>query len=206
VTRRRLLIATHSRHKLEELRTLLELPDADLVGLGELGITADAPEPFESFAENACAKARFYADLSGLPTMADDSGLEVDALGGGPGVRTRRYAGEVATDEENNARLLDALRGLRADRRRARYRCLLAYAEPGWPEAAAVLRDGTMEGRIAESGRGAGGFGYDPIFEPLSEPVGGRTVGQMSAEEKNRISHRAEAARKMGAELRARGY
>lgn len=203
---RRLLIATHSPHKLEELRTLLDLPNAELVGLSQAGIDDDAPEPFDSFAENAVAKALFYAQRAGLPTLADDSGLEVDALEGGPGVRTRRYAGEKASDEDNNAKLLLELRGVPAEQRRARYRCLLAYMEPGWPEAAAVLREGTMEGRIAHIGRGSGGFGYDPVFEPLGEPIGGRTVGQMSAAEKNRISHRAEAARRMREELRARGY
>lgn len=203
--RHRLLIATHSPHKLEELRALLDLPTTELVGLEELGIAEDAPEPFDSFVENATAKARFYAVLAGMPTLADDSGLEVDALDGGPGVHTRRYAGEAATDDQNNARLLSELEGLGPDRRGARYRCLFVHVGPD-PGDAPLVRDGTLEGRIAEAPRGSGGFGYDPIFEPLSEPVGGRTVAQMSAEEKNRISHRGQAARRMAEALRDLGY
>ena len=203
--RPRLLVATHSPHKLAELRALLELPATELVGLEELGIAEDAPEPFDSFEQNAMAKARFYAPLAGLATLADDSGLEVDALDGGPGVRTRRYAGEHATDDENNARLLAELEGVPPERRTACYRCLLAYVGP-LPGDAPLARDGTLEGRIAAAPRGIGGFGYDPIFEPLTEPVGGRTVAQMSAEEKNRISHRGQAARRMAEALRSQGY
>ena len=106
---RRLLVATRSRHKLEELRALLHLPDVDLVSLDDLGIAEEAVEDAATFRGNAIAKARFYAGLAGLPTLADDSGLEVDALGGGPGVRTRRYAGPDATDERNNAKLLNTI-------------------------------------------------------------------------------------------------
>jgi len=156
-------------------------------------------------------KARFYARLSGLPTLADDSGIEVDALGGAPGVRTRRYAGENATDLENNAKLLDALVGLPAPERGARYVCVLALVEPdlvsshgGLPISAETR--GTLRGRIADGPRGTGGFGYDPIFEPLGEPPGGRTLGQQSSAEKAAISHRARAARRMGRRLAALGY
>jgi XTP/dITP diphosphohydrolase len=205
VRRPRLLVATHSPHKLAELRALLELPATELVGLEELGISEDAPEPFDSFEENATAKARFYAPLAAIATLADDSGHEVDALGGGPGVRTRRYAGEHATDDENNARLLAELQGVPPERRTGRYRCLLVYVGPQAGDAP-VVRDGTLEGRIAATPRGSGGFGYDPIFEPLTEQVGGRTVAEMSAEEKNRISHRGQAARRMAEALRGLGY
>ena len=127
--------------------------------------------------------------------------MEVDALGGAPGVRTRRYAGENATDEENNAKLLRELAGVEAERRTARYRCVLAFVDPSQPEP--VLRDGTLEGRIATVPRGTGGFGYDPIFEPEGEPPGGRTVAQLTPQEKNAISHRGAAARAMAAYLRA---
>jgi len=140
-----------------------------------------------------------------LPTLADDSGLEVDALDGRPGVYTRRYAGPDATDTENNARLLEELEGVPAERRTARYRCVLAFLDPEGPEAP-VLRDGTFEGRIARHPRGEGGFGYDPIFEPAGEPPEGRTVGQMSAREKHALSHRGQAARAMAAYLREEGW
>jgi XTP/dITP diphosphohydrolase len=209
--RPRLLIATHSAHKLAELRELLALERADLVSLDDVGISDDPDETGETFATNARIKARFGARRTGLPTVADDSGIEVDALGGAPGVRTRRYAGPNATDEANNAKLLDALRGLPAQRRGARYVCVLALALPrdGATVRAAVpirLVRGTTRGRIATEPRGTGGFGYDPIFEPESEPPGGRTFGQWSAAQKHAVSHRGRAARRMTPILRELGF
>jgi XTP/dITP diphosphohydrolase len=200
--RRRLLIATHSAHKLAELRELLDLPGADLVSLDDLGIADDPEETGETFETNARIKARFGARRTGLPTLADDSGLEVDALDGAPGVRTRRYAGPAATDADNNAKLLAALDGLPPDLRAARYVCVLALALPlpgARPSEAVPIRSvrGTTRGRIALAPRGTGGFGYDPIFEPAGEPPGGRTFGLWSAEAKNAISHRGRAARRM---------
>jgi len=163
-----------------------------------------------AFAANARLKARAYARLSGLPTLADDSGIEVDALDGGPGVRTRRYAGESATDEDNNARLLEALRGLPPPRRGARYVCILALALPVPPGPRGgipvVVTRGTCRGRIATEPRGSGGFGYDPIFEPSSEPPGGRTLGLWTAAEKHEISHRSQAARRMAPILHGLGF
>ena len=203
--RRRLLIATGSRHKLDELRALLELPGTELVGLADVGLADDAPEEGTTFAANAVFKARWYADRSGLPTLADDSGLEVDFLHGAPGVRTRRFAGEAATDEQNNAHLLALLEGVAPSARGARYRCVLALAEPGPGERDVVTTTGIFEGRIALAPRGSNGFGYDPIFEPASEPIGGRTVGELSSDEKNRRSHRAQAARAMRETLIERG-
>jgi XTP/dITP diphosphohydrolase len=206
----RLLVATRSRHKLDELRALLHLADVQLVSLDDLGIPDEAQEDAKTFRGNSIGKARFYAAIAGLPTLADDSGLEVDALGGGPGVRTRRYAGPDATDDDNNAKLLRELGELPPSRRKARYVCVLAYLDPRETPPGArpwvVTRSGTFRGRIAYELRGAGGFGYDPLFEPVSEPPGGRTVGQMTAEEKNRVSHRARAARAMARHLRARGW
>jgi XTP/dITP diphosphohydrolase len=210
VTRRRLLVATRSAHKLRELHELLELRNTDLVSLDGLGIDGDPIEDGETFETNAAIKARFGLRASGLPTLADDSGLEVDALDGGPGVRTRRYAGEHASDAENNARLLRALEGLPPDRRGARYVCVLALALPGATGARGglrlVLTRGTTRGRIATEARGTGGFGYDPIFEPRSEPPGGRTLGLWTPAEKHAISHRARAARRMAARLRELGF
>lgn len=210
MSRRRLLVATRSTHKLRELRELLDLRQTDLVSLDDLGIPDDAVEDGATFATNAAIKARFGARRSGLPTLADDSGLEVDALEGGPGVRTRRYAGEGATDDDNNAKLLDALRGLPMAGRGARYVCVLAL---GLPESAGrrgglplIVARGTCRGRIATAPRGSGGFGYDPIFEPASEPPGGRTLGQWSPNEKHAISHRARAARRISPRLVELGF
>jgi len=210
VTDRRLLIATHSSHKLRELRELLALEDTELVSLDDLGIEGDPVEDGETFETNAAIKARFGLRASGLPTLADDSGIEVDALGGAPGVRTRRYAGEDATDAENNAKLLEALRGLPPNRRGARYVCSLALALPGdaGPRGGVrvITARGTCRGRIASDPRGDGGFGYDPIFEPASEPPGGRTLGLWTQAEKNAVSHRARAARRMMPRLAAHGF
>jgi XTP/dITP diphosphohydrolase len=203
VTSDRLLIATRSDHKLRELRELLSLEHAELVTLDQLGVLDDPVEDGDTFEANAAIKARAGIAVTGLPTLADDSGIEVDALDGGPGVRTRRYAGEDATDADNNAKLLAALDGLPAERRGARYVCVLALALPG--EALRFER-GSCRGRIATSPRGTGGFGYDPIFEPEGEPVGGRTFGQWTADEKNRVSHRARAARAMAPHLVALGF
>ncbi len=210
MTDRRLLVATRSIHKLRELRELLALDHTELVSLDDLGIDGDPIEDGETFETNAAIKARFGVRASGVPTLADDSGLEVDALGGHPGVRTRRYAGEVATDEANNQKLLAALGGLPPERRGARYVCVLALALPdiAGPRGGVpiVTARGTCRGRIATEPRGQGGFGYDPIFEPSSEPPGGRTLGLWTSAEKNAISHRARAARQMAPRLAALGF
>ena len=210
----RIVLATRSAHKLRELCELLALDPTELISLDEAGVPA-GEEPVEdgtSFEANARIKARAYARQTGLLTLADDSGIEVDALGGGPGVWTRRYAGPDATDEANNAKLLAALAGLPPERRGARYVCSLVLADgrPGGRGARGgvpILAEarGTCRGRIATEPRGTGGFGYDPIFEPARERPGGRTLGLWSAAEKHRISHRARAARRMAARLAALG-
>ncbi len=211
--RTRLLVATRSTHKLRELRELLGPLRATLLSLDDAGIAGEAVEDGETFAANAARKARFFAALSGLPTLADDSGLEVDALNGGPGVRTRRYAGERATDEENNVKMLRELAelvGADPRKRGARYRCVLALALPerAGPRGGIPIRyaHGTCEGRIAPAPRGNGGFGYDPIFEPASERPGGSTLGEWTAEAKHRISHRGRAARRMHWILASLGF
>lgn len=179
----------------------MRLAHTELVSLEDLGISGDPVEDGLTFETNARIKARFGARATGLPALADDSGLEVEALDGAPGVRTRRYAGPNATDEDNNAKLLRELAGLPPERRLARYVCVLALARPS--EAGqrgplqVIVRRGTSRGRIAIVAKGTGGFGYDPIFEPSNEPPGGRTFGEFTAEEKHRISHRARAARRM---------
>lgn len=211
--RPRLVVATRSAAKLRELAELLHLPRAVLLSLDDAGVPPglDVPEEGRTFAANARTKARAYARLTGLPTLADDSGLEVEALDGAPGVRTRRFAGEQATDAENNARLLEVLAGLPPEQRGARYVCVLAVADPGRAgrrggiPIAAEAR-GTCRGRIALAPRGTGGFGYDPLFEPAGEPPGGRTFGQYTAAEKHRISHRGRAARRLRPKLVRLGF
>ncbi len=210
MTDRRLLVATRSVHKLRELRELLDLPGTELVSLDDLGIEGDPVEDGATFHTNAAIKARFGLRAAGIPTLADDSGIEVDALGGAPGVLTRRYAGEQASDADNNAKLLRVLDGLPAERRGARYVCVLALATPDAVGTQGGLRvvatRGTCRGRIATAPRGTGGFGYDPIFEPASEPPGGRTLGLWTSAEKHAISHRARAARRMTSRLLDLGF
>jgi XTP/dITP diphosphohydrolase len=210
VARPRLVVATRSAHKLRELRELLHLEHAQMLSLDDLGVPGEPVEDGMTFATNAAIKARFAARATGLPALADDSGLEVDALGGGPGVRTRRYAGEDATDADNNAKLLRELDGLPPERRTARYVCVLALALPerggtrgGLP---VITRRGIVRGRIATQPRGDGGFGYDPIFEPEGQPAGGETFGQWPAAAKHEISHRARAARRMAVVLCELGF
>ena len=169
----------------------------------------EAVEDGLTFETNARIKARFAARATGLPALADDSGIEVDALGGAPGVRTRRYAGPNATDQENNAKLLRELAGIPANARGARYVCVLALAVPDRAAPGGLrlqARRGTTRGRITFEPRGSGGFGYDPLFEPAREPIGGRTFGQYSAREKDAISHRGRAARRMATVLRDLGF
>ena len=209
-SRPRLVIATRSIHKLRELGDLLRLDRGILLTLDDLGVPGEPVEDGATFEANARIKARFAAEATGLPSLADDSGIEVDALGGGPGVRTRRYSGPDATDASNNAKLLATLDGLPRDRRGARYVCVLALALPEarGPRGGLRLevRRGTCRGRIATSARGDGGFGYDPIFEPAGERPGGRTLGLYSPAEKHAISHRARAARRMVPVLRELGF
>jgi XTP/dITP diphosphohydrolase len=208
--RPRIVVATRSPHKRRELRELLAPQRTTLVTLESLGVEGEPVEDGSTFEANARMKARWAARATGLPSLADDSGLEVDALGGRPGVRTRRYAGPSATDEENNTKLLAALSGVPAERRGARYVCVLALALPdeAGPRGAVpvLVRRGTTRGRIATSPRGSSGFGYDPIFEPRGEPPGGRTLGQWTTEAKHRISHRGRAARRMTRLLAQLGF
>ncbi|HTK44254.1 MAG TPA: non-canonical purine NTP pyrophosphatase [Patescibacteria group bacterium] len=206
---RQLVVATRSAHKLRELRQLLDLDQARLVSLDELGVAGEPVEDGLTFETNARIKARFAARATGLPALADDSGIEVEALGGLPGVRTRRYAGPDATDDENNAKLLRELAGVPSGQRGARYVCVLAIAVPD-PAAPGGLhvqaRRGTTRGRIGFESRGSGGFGYDPLFEPARERPGGRTFGEYSPSEKDAISHRGRAARRMASLLRSLGF
>lgn len=201
LTRPTVFIATRSPHKLDEIRRLLAEIPVRLVGPADVGLEPrteeDALEPFDTFAANALSKARYFHDRSGLPTLADDSGLCVDALDGGPGVRTKRFAprgwvDEWGVDEANNRWLLGRLESIRPDRRGAHYACVLA----GVDERGESVFEGRVEGVIAEAPRGDGGFGYDPLFVPVGET---RTYAELPAEVKERTSHRAVAARAAGA-------
>ncbi len=194
---RTLLVATGSAHKLAELQRLFaELP-LTLVTLHDLKITEEAPESGATFEENALQKAHFYAAASGEWTLADDSGLEVDALNGAPGVYTRRYAGPNATDQQNYEKLLHELRGIPHERRSARFVCCMALVDPSSGARPPRTFRGERRGHITEAPRGASGFGYDPIFE-----VDGRTMAERNPEEKDRLSHRGAAAALVAATLR----
>jgi XTP/dITP diphosphohydrolase len=152
----------------------------------------EVDETGETYLENALKKAHEVAEALGVAAIADDSGIEVDALGGGPGARSARYAGETATDEQNLAMLISAIAGVPQGGRTARYRCIAALA---WPDGREVWAEGICEGTLVTSRRGSGGFGYDPIFVPEGRDV---TMAELSPEEKDRISHRGRAFRALG--------
>lgn len=194
----RLLLATTNRGKLVELSALLDGAPFTLVSLAEVGIGQDVEEVGATLEENAALKATTYARLSGLPALADDSGLEVEALGGEPGPLSARYAGPGATDADRIAFLLDKLENTTEKRWDARFRCIIAIA---WPREPVELFSGECQGRIIRDPRGANGFGYDPVF---LLPELGKTMAELSPEEKNRVSHRSAAARKAAASLNKR--
>lgn len=190
-----LVIATFNPHKLLEIRAILPALPLSLRALSDFPGAVPAAEDGATLEENASAKALAAARFTGLWALADDTGLEVDALGGGPGVRSARYAGEKASAAENNARLLSALAGLPPARRLARFACVTALASPS---GGLSLSRGVLEGRITAAARGAQGFGYDPLFEVGGGP---RTLAEFSAEEKNSASHRALALKGLLPEL-----
>ncbi len=180
----RVVLATRNAHKIEELTRMA--PHVEWLPLP--AAVGDPPETGETFLANALQKARYCHERTGLPCLADDSGLEVDALAGRPGVRSKRYSPE-ATDTANNARLLVELAAQPAAARGARYRCVIAIVGLG-PEA---VFEGRCEGRIGFEPQGSGGFGYDPLFLPEATP--GRAMAQLSPNEKDAISHRGAALR-----------
>ena len=183
-----LLIATHNRGKLREYTQLLAGLPFELLTLDDVGILEDVEETGVTLPENARLKAEYYARKSGRLTLADDSGLEVDALRGEPGVHSKRYAGDDKSDAERNQFLLAKLQGVPREKRGARFRCAIEIADP---EGYTWSSDGVCEGEIAFEPRGEFGFGYDPLFI-LRE--GGARMAELSTAEKNRVSHRACAA------------
>lgn len=194
----KLLVATNNSGKLREYASLLDGLGFELITLAGAGITVEIEETGTSMEQNAVLKATGFAELSGLVTLADDSGLEVDALGGEPGPLSRRYAGENASDLERNDFLLVKLRDIPWEKRGARFRCVIAIAAP---DGNVETCEGVCQGMIAFEPKGEGGFGYDPIFYlPELE----RWMAELSLDEKNRISHRAKAAREARRLLEAR--
>lgn len=200
----KLLFATRSAGKQREVRRVLEAAGHEVVFPDEAGVpetvAEESLEAADSFETNARVKAEYFARKTGLPTVADDSGLEVFSLGGQPGVRSKRWAGVSGTSAEvdaaNNAELQRRLRGAPETRRRARYRCVLVLLRT--PSAIPAVFDGTAGGLILEEPRGTGGFGYDPYF--LSDDLG-RTFAEVSGPEKDAISHRGRALQKLVAAL-----
>jgi XTP/dITP diphosphohydrolase len=195
----RLVLATGNPGKLREMREILAPWHVDVRPLSEF-TSAAAEETGASFVENAILKARFAAEAAGLPAIADDSGLEVDALSGAPGIYSARYAGPGADDAANNARLLRELDAVPDVARTARYRCAMVYLH-GPLDAAPVIREASWEGRIARLPRGTGGFGYDPLFLVGD---GQATAAELDPVRKNRESHRGQALRALVAALAGR--
>lgn len=183
-----ILLATHNPGKLREMRQITaHLDDWEWISLDAFPNVPEAIEDGATLAANARAKALHYAEASGLATLADDSGLEVDALGGEPGVLSARYAGELKDDARNNRKLIEALRGVPREARTARFRCAMAFARPG---EVLFETQGSVEGRIIDTPRGENGFGYDPHFwvDELDA-----TTAELPADHKNTISHRGKA-------------
>ena len=195
--RKKLLVATHNQGKVREYAELLRGLPVELLSLDDLGITHDVEETGATFRENAWLKAHTYARLGEMLTLSDDSGLEVDALGGQPGVHSARYGGDACrSDEERVKLLLSNLRGVPWELRTSRFLCFIAICEPGGAEISVV---GSVAGMIQYEPEGDLGFGYDPVFYL---PTFGRTIAQIPMAEKNRISHRGDAAHRAAGALR----
>ncbi len=193
----KIVVATRNRHKVREIAVLLGEAGLDLdpVTIDEIAPAAALVEDEDTFEGNALAKARQAAVACGLPAIADDSGIEVDALDGAPGVYSARWAGEPCDDARNNAKMLRELADVPAEKRTARYRCAAAFVDGG----VEIVRSGVCEGVLLSAPRGSGGFGYDPLF---LVPSLGRTMAEIDLTEKNRLSHRAAAFRALASALR----
>jgi XTP/dITP diphosphohydrolase len=189
-----LLVATKNQGKLAEFRAFLTSLPIKIISLRDLGACPEVIEDGASFEENAVKKARALAQYSGLPTLADDSGLEVDALKGAPGVHSARYSGADANDQRNNEKLLAELAGVAEEKRSARFVCVLALCAPNWSGKEERTVREQCEGRIAFSPQGDHGFGYDPLF---FYPPSGKTFGEIDRATKATVSHRGKALKKM---------
>ena len=186
----RAVLASGNWGKVQEFNAVLAGCHLEVVPQGEYGVT-EAEETGLTFVENAIIKARHAARVTGLPAIADDSGIEVDVLQGAPGVRTSRFAGDDATDADNLDKLLGLLEDVPDEERTARFQCLLVFMRHG-EDATPVICQGTWHGRIARAPAGTNGFGYDPVFWV---PTHGCTAAELEAAEKNRLSHRGQALR-----------
>ncbi len=189
---RRVVLASSNRGKLREINQLLHGLDLEVAPQSEFGV-ADAEETGFTFVENAILKARHAALQAGLPAIADDSGLEVDALDGAPGIYSARYAGRGASDEANLRKLLEELHGVPAAERSARFQCLMVFLRHA-EDPVPVICQGTWEGHILDAPRGSNGFGYDPVFYVTSHD---RSAAELPPEVKNALSHRGQALRKL---------
>ena len=185
----KLLVATGNPNKACELADLLSGVPFEIVSLRDLGLPTEIDEPADTFEGNAVIKAEAYSQMSGMLTLADDSGLEIDALNGEPGVHSKRFAGEDATDGDRVRIVLQKLEGVPWEQRTAQYRCVIAVAELG---VNTVTCESVCSGIIGHELRGSGGFGYDPVFYL---PEYDQTVAELPLKEKNKISHRAKAAK-----------
>jgi len=194
---KQMVIASTNQGKISEIRAAFQGLPVEIHSLAEFGTIPEVEETGKTFAENALLKARYYARQTGMACLADDSGLEVDALAGAPGVYSARFAGDAASDEDNNQKLLAALQGIPEVQRSARFRCVLAFQDAN---EAVLTADGTCAGRILEAPRGKGGFGYDPLFYM---PELGATLSEISIAEKNAVSHRGQALKIMAKKLAA---
>jgi XTP/dITP diphosphohydrolase len=185
------IVATRNKGKIREIRKALKGLGLRIHALSNFSGVPEIEENGKSFLENALKKARFYSKYFGKLTLADDSGLEVDSLDGLPGIHSARYAGEGASSQENNRKLLKEMRDLPISKRGARFQCILAVASPDGKE---ITVEGSCKGRIGFKEKGKRGFGYDPLF---LLPTRGKTMAELSLEEKNKISHRGKALRKL---------
>jgi XTP/dITP diphosphohydrolase len=195
----KVVVATRNRHKVKEIGVLLVEAGLaiEAVTIDEIAPDAELVENEATFDGNALAKARQASIACGLPAIADDSGIESDALGGAPGVRSARWAGEPCDDARNNEKMLREMAGVPAEKRTARYRCAAAYVDVA--AGAEIVRAGACEGALLTAPRGSGGFGYDPLF---LIPSLGRTMAEINLAEKNKLSHRAAAFRSLAEALR----
>lgn len=198
---RRVVLATANAGKLAEMRAILAGHDLNVIPQGEFGVTSPV-EDGATFIANALIKARHTAARTGLPAIADDSGLEVDALGGRPGIHSARYSGPAASTGGNNPLLLAELAAIPEGRRAARYRCAMVFVRDA-ADPLPVITEAVWEGRIGHEPRGTGGFGFDPLFIVDGDS---RTAAEMSAEEKNRVSHRGQALMALAARMREAGW
>ncbi len=192
-----ILIASKNKGKIREIKQILVLPGIKLLSFEDVGDWEDIEEKGKTYEENAYLKADFLVKKFSLPVVADDSGLEVEALKGEPGINSARYAGEKATDEERIKKLLEELEGVPEGKRRARFRCLALYHSP---LGEVITAEGVLEGKIGFEPRGESGFGYDPVFIPEGYD---KTLAELGLQEKNKLSHRGRAFRRLREKLKA---